>query len=193
MEYYNTVTPQYLYQLYRGHSRYKIRVEILTSNETVIGEITKEISVSAQGQININYQQLVRRSCNLTLINVDRRFTPDTNKWFWINKKFKLWIGLSSDSDTWWFAQGVYYTKSAHGDAHELQIEGIDKGGALDGSLKLNMLDGKYVIEQGSNIVNLVKHTLGLSDKVNVLDPVAPIVDMKFNNATIQKQIELAD
>jgi hypothetical protein len=87
----------------------------------------------------------------------------------------------------------VYYTKSAHGDAHELQIEGIDKGGALDGSLKLNMLDGKYVIEQGSNIVNLVKHTLGLSDKVNVLDPVAPIIDMKFNNAIIQKQIELAD
>jgi hypothetical protein len=193
MEYYNTVTPQYLYQLYRGHSRYKIRVEILTSNETVIGEITKEISVSAQGQININYQQLVRRSCNLTLINVDRRFTPDANKWFWINKKFKLWIGMASESDIWWFAQGVYYTKSAHGDAHELQIEGIDKGGALDGSLKLNMLDGKYVIEQGSNIVNLVKHTLGLSDKVNVLDPVAPIIDMKFNNAIIQKQIELAD
>ena len=193
MEYYNTITSQYLYQLYRGHNRYKIRIEILTSNETVIGEITKEISVSAQGQININYQQITRRSCNLTLMNIDRRFTPDANKWFWINKKFKLWIGLSSDSDTWWFAQGVYYTKSAHGDAHELQIKGIDKGGALDGSLKLNMLDGKYVIEQGSNIVNLVKHTLGLSDKVNVLDPVAPIVDMKFNNAIIQKQIELAD
>lgn len=193
MEYYNTITPQYLYQLYRGHNRYKIRIEILTSNETVIGEITKEISVSTQGQININYQQITRRSCNLTLMNIDRRFTPDANKWFWINKKFKLWIGVASESDIWWFAQGVYYTKSANGDAHELHLEGIDKGGALDGSLKLNILDGKYVIETGSNITNLIKHTLGLSNKVSVIDPIMPIVDMKFNNATIQKQIEIAD
>lgn len=100
---------------------------------------------------------------------------------------------MASESDIWWFAQGVYYTKSANGDAHELHLEGIDKGGALDGSLKLNMLDDKYVIETGSNITNLIKHTLGLSNKVSVIDPIMPIVDMKFNNATIQKQIEIAD
>lgn len=193
MEYFNQITSQYLYHLKHDFNKYKLKLEILTSFETVIGEIVKDISITAQGQININYQQLTRRSCNLTLINVDKKYTPNENRWFWINRKFKLWIGLKNGEDTYWFSQGVYYTLSANGDSHVVNIMGTDKGSALDGSLKLNMLDGKYVIETGSTIRDLVRNTLMMNDGVSIIDPTPSLIDRQFNDITIQTEISLND
>ncbi len=193
MEYFNRVTPEYLYHLKHDINRYKIKLEILTFFENVIGEIVKDISITAQGQISINYQQLTRRSCNLTLINVEKKYTPNENRWFWINRKFRLWIGLENGEDIYWFSQGVFYTLSANGDSHSVNIMGTDKGCALDGSLKLNMLDGKYIIETGSAIRDLVRNTLMLNDGISVIDPVPPLIDRQFDDVTIQTEISLND
>lgn len=204
MEFYNIIAPEYMDRLRNDFNRYKLKIELLTADESVIGQVVADLSITAQGQITINRQQLTRRSCSLTLINVGGKYNPNRNRWFWINRKFKLWIGMSTESytdmnnknittDTYWFSQGVYYATSAKGDTHTISIEGVDKGGALDGTLKLNMLGEKTIVKQGSKLSSLFRETLLLSDGVSVIDPVPPLIDSYFGNIIIQQDIELND
>lgn len=203
MEFYNIIAPEYTDRLRNDFNRYKLKIELLTADESVIGQVVTDLSITAQGQITINRQQLTRRSCSLTLINVGGKYNPNRNRWFWINRKFKLWIGMSTENytdtnknvttDVYWFSQGVYYATSAKGDAHTISIEGIDKGGVLDGTLKLNMLGEKTVVKQGSKLSSLFRETLLLSDGVSVIDPVPPLIDSYFDSVIIQQDIELND
>lgn len=204
MEYYNIIAPQYIDRLRNDFNRYKLKIELLTSNESAIGQVVSDLSITAQGQITINRQQLTRRSCSLTLINVGGKYNPNRNRWFWINRKFKLWIGMATENytdannknvttDTYWFSQGVYYATSAKGDTHTISIEGVDKGGALDGTLKLNMLGEKTIVKQGSKLSSLFRETLLLSDGVSVIDPIPPLIDPYFDNIILQQDIELND
>lgn len=204
MEFYNIIAPEYTDRLRNDFNRYKLKIELLTADESVIGQVVADLSITAQGQITINRQQLTRRSCSLTLINVGGKYNPNRNRWFWINRKFKLWIGMATESytdmnnknvttDVYWFSQGVYYATSAKGDTHTISIEGVDKGGALDGTLRLNMLGEKTVIKQGSKLSSLFRETLLLSDGVSVIDPVSPLIDSYFDNIIIQQDIELND
>ena len=204
MNYYNTISPYYIDRLRRDFNRYKVKIELLTADEAVIGEVIADLSITAQGQITINRQQLTRRSCSLTLINVGGRYNPNRNRWFWINRKFKLWIGMMTEgytdatakqntADIYWFSQGVYYATSVKGDTHTISIEGIDKGGALDGTLKLNMLGEKTIVKQGSKLSSLFRETLLLSDGISVIDPTPPLIDSYFDSVIIQQDIELND
>ena len=193
MVYFNTITPQYLDALKRHYGFYWLKLELLSDNETVIGEIVKPVSLDSQGQININYQQITRRSCSLSLINVDNQYAPNQNSWFWYKRKFKVWIGLQYEENEWWFAQGVFITNSAQGDSHLLNIEGVDKGGLLDGSLKYNLVDTKTIIEKGSKIGQLVRDTLLLTDGRDVIDPVAPLIDREFEDIVTETDITISE
>lgn len=191
MEYYNRITPNYLRAIKKSYGRYLLKLELLTENETVVGEIIQPISIDSAGQLNINYQQITRRSCSLALINVDNKYAPNQNSWFWYRRKFKLWYGLSYGEDSWWFSQGVFITNGANGDCHLINIEAVDKGGMLDGTLKYNLLESKYVFEKGSKIAQLVRDTLLLSDGRNVIDPTPPLIDKIFEDAEIEKEITI--
>lgn len=199
MEYFNRITPEYLAALKGSHIRYKVKIELLNANETGIGEITGDLSITAQGQITVNRQQITRRSCSLSLINIGGKYNPNRNRWFWINRKFKLWIGTvfrqssGTKENICWFSQGVYYATNAKSDGHTISIEGVDKGGALDGTLKLNMIGEKTIIKSGSKLSDLFRDTLLLSDGVSVVDPIPPLIDTYFNNVIIQQDIELND
>lgn len=193
MDYYNQITQDYLHYLKSEHKIYKIKLELLGEYENVIGEIVKYVSISAQGQINIEYNQITRRSCSLTLINVDGEFTPNQNRWFWMDRKFKLWLGMSNGKDTWWFANGVYVTTSAVGDTHTVQIEAVDKGGILDGTLHRNMLDEKLVVEKGSIIANIFTQSLLMADTNKPIDIVPPLIDTYFQNTPTEVDIEIND
>lgn len=195
MEYFNQISYQYLCGLGRDNNSYKIKLEILSFYENVIGEIVRDIPTTAQGQVNINYQQLIRRSCSLSLINIDKKYRPDENAWFWINRKFKLWLGLelSTTGDTYWFSQGVFYANNVSCDGHTVNISGVDKGGHLDGTLKTNLLDGNHLVERGSTIATLIKRTLLLNDGVYPIDPILPIVDMQFSKIKTEADITIND
>lgn len=191
MEYFNQITSEYLNGLNCSHNSYKLKLELLGDYENVIDEITRDLSLSAQGRININYQQLIRRSCSLTLINVGNKYAPNQNGWFWYRRKFKLWLGLSYGNDIFWFSQGIYFTQRATGDSHVINIEGIDKGGALDGTLKLNMLDYQYIIEPHANIAQLIKDTLWLNVGKHPIDTTPPIIDRTFGKMTTETEISV--
>lgn len=193
MDYYNQITEEYLHYLKGEHKIYKIKLELLSEYENVIGEIIKYVSITAQGQINIEYNQITRRSCSLTLINVDGEFTPNQNRWFWLDRKFKLWLGMSHGDNTWWFANGVYVTTSAVGDTHSVQIEAVDKGGILDGTLHLNMLDGKMIVEKGSVVANIFTQSLLMDSANKPIDTVPPIIDPYFRGIVTEVDIEVND
>lgn len=162
MEYFNYHSNAYDSALQKLNNNYRIRLEILTDEETVIGEITKDLSLTAAGQITINYEQITRRSCSLSLINVDNKYIPTKNSPFWLNRKFKLWLGLVVGKDTYWWSQGIFYTVSASATGRILSIEGVDKGGALDGTLKLNMTEAQYQFKRGKALTEMIKQTLAL-------------------------------
>ena len=203
MEYFNRYTDEYINTLKQGNGYYKMRLELLSDGETVIGEITQDLSLATQGQITIGYEQIVRRSCSLTLINVDNRYLPHRNSPFWINRKFKLWVGLAVGDNIYWWSQGVYYTLSATSSNDELNIEGVDKGAALDGTLKLNMTDYNYTVERGDTVGNAIHSILALdightdlssniiysTDKP--VDPVSPIIGINYYTQPIKKQIQV--
>jgi hypothetical protein len=161
-EYFNVTNAAYQSALNRLHNTYKIKLEILSDEETVIGEIVKDLSITAVGQININYEQITRRSCSLSLINVEKKYIPNKNSPFWLNRKFKIWLGLVVDKDIYWWSQGIFYTVSATATGRILSIEGVDKGGALDGTLKLNMTEAQYQFKRGKALTEMIKQTLAL-------------------------------
>lgn len=100
MEYYNKVDKIYLNALKQNIIRPVFKVELMDFTENVIGELTQDISQEDSGSISINYQQGLRRSCSLTLINVNENFKLKQGKYLldenglWINTKFKLYIGV---------------------------------------------------------------------------------------------------
>lgn len=203
MEYFNRYSPEYLATLKTGNGHYKIRLEILSQNETTVGEITKDISLTAQGQITINYQQITRRSCSLTLIDVDSKYLPHRNSPFWINRKFKLLIGLVVGDDVYWWSQGIFYTLSVTANNRTLSIEGVDKGAALDGTLKLNLTDAEYVIRRNDNICTTIKQLMAVDvgtsyieglNEINYggdmpMDVKEPLIGVRYFNQKAQSEI----
>ena len=161
-EYFNYTNNAYNSVLQSAHNAYRIRLEILSDDESVIGEITKDLSLTAAGQITINYEQITRRSCSLSLINVENKYIPTKNSPFWLNRKFKLWLGLVVGKDTYWWSEGVFYTVSANANGRVLNIEAVDKGGALDGTLKLNMTEAQYQFGHNVPITEIIKQSLSL-------------------------------
>lgn len=203
MEYFNHYNNEYINALKLGNGEYKIRLELLSDGETVVGEITQDLSLSSAGQITINYEQIVRRSCSLTLINVDNKYHPNKNSPFWINRKFKLWLGLVVNDNIYWWSQGVFYTLSATSTNNELNIEAVDKGAALDGTLKLNMTEYDYEINRGDTVCNAVRSILSLNmNDVDLpkeiiysngkpIDSATPIVGIEYYTQTLQNQIHV--
>lgn len=207
MEYFNKNTSEYRTALKNNLiTRYLLRLELLSYYENPIGEITKDISLEVQGQININYKQLTRRSCSLTLANIEDKYLPSPNSPIWYLRKFKLWLGIEDNYENiWWFSQGVYCIVNATANAHTVQIEAVDKGGALDGTLKLNLAEVQYVVESGATITDIVRDTLALNIGGNVamtnsnaygganmpIDPVQPLVDLRYNNQKIKADISV--
>lgn len=54
MEFFNVYNKGYIDAINDLHNHYKIKLELLSYFEGVIGDITKDLSVTAQGQLNIN-------------------------------------------------------------------------------------------------------------------------------------------
>lgn len=204
MEYFNTYTNEYIAALYNYDNRYLLRLELLSDDEMSIGDIVQDLDATV-GQININYEQITRRSCSLALVNVNQKYLPSKNSAFWFNRKFKLWIGLVVRENVYWWSQGVYYTRSASSTNNVVNIEAVDKGGVLDGALKVNMTNAQYVIYQGSNLPETLKQILSESTgSIDItsrgamrmgggkpMDVIPPRINTIYKNEIIQNELTI--
>lgn len=192
MEYYNTYTSSYLEVLKQTRRVYKIKVEILDHWEKVIAEITRFISETDKGQININYQQGTRCSCDLTLSDVNKQFLPSENSWFWYNRKFKLYIGIvnTRNHDVYWWSKGVYITTEASCEQRTVHITGTDKFAIWDGTLGSAMTDVSIQYPVGTTIRQAIQDTLMLDmGNGKPLDPIEPHIDMGYNLYLTQQDL----
>ena len=203
LEFYDEYNAEYLYALRQKHHRYKIRVELLGYYENVIGEITRDVSLGSSGQVTINNEQITRRSCSLNLINVEKKYLPSQDSAIWFNRKFKLWLGIEVGKKTYWWSYGVFYTQKATCDGDTVSIQGVDKGGALDGTIKTGMLDTSCIVEAGTTLTNVIKDTLMWNEfsspylnhrtgaSAYPVDPIAPIISTKFDGIRTQNEITI--
>lgn len=97
MDYINKINNRYIEVSKRPVIYPRFKVSILDHMENEIDEITREITTDNKGSISVNYNSGVRRTCSLTIADIDGRFIPSPSGYFWIGRKFKLYIGLYDD------------------------------------------------------------------------------------------------
>lgn len=210
MDFYDRVDAEYLNVITRPLHLWRVKLELLDHNENTIKCIEQDIDYSNAGNITCNNVQGTRKSCSITLINVDLKYIPTEDSPFWFNRKFRLFLGMvdnrhyknvendwTNETDVYWFTKGVYITSDIHVDstAHTVTISGIDKFAQLDGTLNVLQADEmNTVFEYGSPIVNVIQDILSL-DMGNglVLDPVTPIIDTtRLNSVYLYKEFTLS-
>lgn len=156
----------------------RIKIEFLYPDETVKEEITEDISTNG-GNLSINFQNGVRRSCNVSLINISKKYIPSPNT-IWIRNKFKLWLGLEINGEDYFIPQGVFVVRnpeiSSNYSEKLMNLTGIDKFALLDGSLG-GELDSIYQIPVGTNIYSVIKDILILAG-----DTIPPLLDSKYKD-----------
>jgi hypothetical protein len=148
------------------------RFEFLNHDETAYASFSAEVT---GGNLSVNRANGVRRSCNINVHNIYNTFTPNPLT-FWINQKFKLYLGYRINGEDYFISQGVFglsdpqtiHEKSAK----EAVITGIDKFAFLDGQLN-GILDATYSIPLGTSVINAIKSVL-ITSAVN--DPVSPLL-----------------
>ena len=194
MEYVNVYDQKYV-DVCRRPQKYPVfKIEILDYNEYVIADVTNDIRIDEDGSIQIQYQQGVRRTCEFTITNIDKKYLPTENSMFWYHRKFKLYTGLKDQAtgDIYWFSQGIFFTKSISCEKKCTHISGIDKFAAFTSDLGSSLLDVDYKIsvpESGENapkISQVIKDILSI-DKGNgfPVDPIQPIIDDSIANEEI--------
>lgn len=193
-EYYENTNSQYYDLLKKPNKIYKFKIELLNHYEHTIGEIINDISSDTQGQITINKQQGMRRSCSFSLINVDKKYLPTVNNPFWYNRKFKLYIGMYDQKQDaiYWFSEGVYITQNASCIHHMVTINAVDKFAFFDGTLNTQLCQKTYKVKKGVCVGQLIRDTLMLDLGNDVpADPILPIIDNEFETETTVSEIVL--
>ena len=182
MEFVNVFNDKYKEIVERPEIFPMYRVELLDHYEHVLGDITNNISADNSGSISINYQQGVRRTCTFTLFDNEGEFIPRVDGNLWINKKFKLYVGLKDiyTNDIYWFSQGVYclIDPVIDRESKTVTINGVDKYGFLGSETGYNQITITHVIDRNVLIKDAIENTL-MTDMGNgtVIDSITPIID----------------
>ncbi len=139
----------------------RFRIFVLNPDESVSYEIPQEDIVLNTGSYSENYQQGQRRNLNITLVNIDGKYTPNING-IWANNKYRFDIGLEYNETIYWFPRGIYIignpdlTKGIS--EREVTLELRDKFARLEG--KMGTTEGTYEIPVGTEIKKAIKDIL---------------------------------
>ena len=205
MEFYNQTNHRYFNVINRPITHWRIKVELLDHYENTIDAIERDLDNSNSGSVSCNNEQGSRKTCSLTLTNLEEKYTPDENNPFWFNRKFRLYIGVvdneneddySLNYDTYWFAKGVFIAESVSCDSinRTVSISAVDKYAQLDGTLNVLQADEmNTVFEQGSSVEKVINDILMLDIGNGFpLDPIEPIVDTDIAQQTLYKEYTLS-
>lgn len=196
MEFYDITNNEYFALLDNPIKDTRIKVEILDHFENCLDSIERSIDSSLSGNIVSNNEQGTRKTCSFTLINVDEKYNLNENNFFWFNRKFKLYKGISDGKDTFWFTKGVFITQQADLDSTNktVSIQGVDKYAQLDGTLNVLQADQMDTVFEIGTTVDTVIRDILLLDLGNgiVLDPIEPIIDPDIGRQKLYKEYTMS-
>lgn len=138
--------------------KYIYVIEWLDPNENVIGEATLDV---IKGDVNFDATNNNRRSCNITLKNLNGEYVPSPTSKMWINNKFRLKAGYEyNDGQRLLYNQGIYVLGNPSLFSSPLQkeitIQGLDKWVLLDGTVQ-GKLKNKLIIEVDTRVDTAIK------------------------------------
>lgn len=211
VEFYNVVNKDYINLCKQQVLDVRIKVELLDHYEHTIGEVTTKVS-STSGSISVKYNQGVRRTCDITIDDINKKMLPNNeNSVFFVNKKFKIYIGLykknwsksgsdgtgvyhnSQDDTIYWFSQGIFITQSCDYDKKNgvLHLSGVDKFGFFTKDLNQHTLQNTYHISADSKLGQLISDIITI-DMGNGMptDTQTPIIHTSFVDQVLPYDIE---
>ena len=156
----------YLLAIEKPNTHQVIKIEFLrpqddTPYKTVIQEI-----VGNSGSYTEKVANGIRRDCEITLLNSSGEFTPNIDGVIWVNRKFKLYMGLRIGGEDYFIPKGEYVINNPNitpfGSDNELSFSGVDKYALLDGTLN-GRLENTILIANGTNLVTAMRTLLNMA------------------------------
>lgn len=179
----STISMNYLTEvLKRPNYQARYRLFVLNSDETIDYEIPQEDIIINSGNFTENYQNGQRKSVNVSLINVDGKYTPSINT-IWVHNRFRLDIGLQFDGQIYWFPRGIYVlgnpTASHANSDKQVTLTLVDKFAVLEG--KQGTLEATYEIPVDSDVKQAIIGILTLDNGSGYPIDLKPIIyDQSF-------------
>lgn len=179
----STISMNYLTEvLKRPNYQARYRLFVLNSDETIDYEIPQEDIIINSGNFTENYQNGQRKSVNVSLINLDGKYTPSINT-IWVHNRFRLDIGLQFDGQIYWFPRGIYVlgnpTASHANSDKQVTLTLVDKFAVLEG--KQGTLEATYEIPVDSDVKQAIIGILTLDNGSGYPIDLKPIIyDQSF-------------
>lgn len=179
----STISMNYLTEvLKRPNYQARYRLFVLNSDETIDYEIPQEDIIINSGNFTENYQNGQRKSVNVSLINVDGKYTPSINT-IWVHNRFRLDIGLQFDGQIYWFPRGIYVlgnpTANHANSDKQVTLTLVDKFAVLEG--KQGTLEATYEIPVDSDVKQAIIGILTLDNGSGYPIDLKPIIyDQSF-------------
>ena len=194
MDFYNTVSDEYL-QLAKDNQKNIItKIEILSEDEKVIGEIGEEVIMDTDNY-DCEYAQGVQAKLSFSVPNISPLYTGGESSWFWYTRKIKYWKGLacSSNNNKYYFSKGIFVVTGISVDFNSVNITCVDKFGALTSSYGSTMLDKSLKIEVESTVEKFINRMLALpKGNGQPLDCKKPLIDYDIRNISTGEELEMA-
>lgn len=140
------------------------------------------------GKLTVSFNNGQRRTAQVTLANIDGRFSYEVNK-IWFGTQIRLSEGLEfPNGEEFYLPQGIFYIKDPQEEVlpnqNTVSWDLYDKWSYLDGTLFGN-LDGIYEVTVGTPIFAAMQGILNL-DRGNGLkvDPIKPMFTDYYNGKT---------
>jgi hypothetical protein len=165
----------------------RFRLFLLNPDETVDYEIPQEDIILNSGNFSENYQNGQRKNVNISLINIDGKYTPSVNT-IWVHHKFRFDIGIEYNDETFWFPRGIYILgnpKASHADSDRtVTLTLIDKFGMFEG--KAGTLDSTYEIPGGTLVKDAIEGILTIDNGSGYPFDLKPIIyDNVFDGVVV--------
>lgn len=179
----STISMNYLTEvLKRPNYEARYRLFVLNSDETIDYEIPQEDIIINSGNFTENYQNGQRKSVNVSLVNIDGKYTPSINT-IWVHNRFRLDIGLQFDGQIYWFPRGIYVlgnpTASHANSDRQVTLTLVDKFAVLEG--KQGTLEATYEIPVNSDVKQAIIGILTLDNGSGYPIDLKPIIyDQSF-------------
>lgn len=193
-DFYNVASDEYM-QLAKANVKNVVtKIEILTEDESVIGEIGDDVILGSDNY-DCEYAQGTQAKLSFSVPNLSPLYTGGESSWFWYTRKIKYWKGLyePANGNTYWFSKGIFIVTNITVDFNTVNITCTDKFGMLTSDYGSTMLDKSLKIETESTVEGFITSMLTLpKGNGQPLDCKKPLIDYALRNVSTGEELELA-